>query len=184
MVKPQTLKMKIMGGMITSAYSAIVIALGISYKMLAAKQTEEENHRYWKQHTDKLINRLFLFNFFNFYFPMLWVGFDYRNKRNYFDLFMLMTTQMAFKQIGMNLMEYFMPILLIRPKLNAVIEKFGAIVDRFREPDDELHGPQPQYESSRVKQDPNAVNESDSKLIPGGAQYLEGPQEVLTCNKF
>lgn len=47
----------------------------------------------------------------NFYVPMLFIAFDYRNERNYDDLFSLMLTQMAFKQVGLNVVEIVLPIL-------------------------------------------------------------------------
>jgi len=42
---------------------------------------------------------------------MLFIAFDYRNERNYDDLFSLMLTQMAFKQVGLNVVEIVLPVL-------------------------------------------------------------------------
>ena len=74
-----------------------ILFFGTAYKFLAVKQTEAENWRYQKQYTNKLIDRLFQFNLFNFYFPMMYVGFDQRNEKRLIDVFNLMLTQMAFK---------------------------------------------------------------------------------------
>ena len=98
--------MKIQGFVYTTVYSIIVILFGTLYKDLAYKYTEDENYRYQKQHSDAIIKRLFRFNFFNFYFPMLWVAFDGRNNRRYSDLFNMMAVQMGVKQIVSNVIEY------------------------------------------------------------------------------
>lgn len=105
-IKEQTILMKIQGFIYTTVYSIIVILFGTLYKDLAYKYTEDENYRYQKQHSDAIIKRLFRFNFFNFYFPMLWVAFDGRNNRRYSDLFNMMAVQMGVKQIVSNVIEY------------------------------------------------------------------------------
>ena len=75
----------------------VVIIFGTLYKTLANIQTNDENYRYQKNHDDALIFRLFLFNSVNFYLPLLFVAFDYRNPGNYDDLFQLLFSQMAYK---------------------------------------------------------------------------------------
>lgn len=55
----QTMQMKILGTIYTTVYSVIVVLFGSLYKILAVRQTEDENHRYWKQYTDALSSRLF-----------------------------------------------------------------------------------------------------------------------------
>jgi len=116
-----TLQDKIIGGVYTSCYSIVVIVFGFTYKKLALIQTLKENHRYQKSFDDALINRIFIFNFLNFYGPMLLVAFYIRN---YDNLFMMMLTQMAGKQIILNLLEYFTPIFKVRGKLNDIKDKF------------------------------------------------------------
>lgn len=88
---------KTKGTVLTAIYSAIVILFGTLYKLLAKQQTEEENHKYWKQYDDALVKRLFLFNGLNFYFPLIFVAFDPRNASNYDDLFSLLMSQLAYK---------------------------------------------------------------------------------------
>lgn len=83
----QTFNQKVTGYIYTSVYSAVVIIFGMIYKFLANNQTQKENHRYQKDFDDALITRLFQFNFFNFYMPMLLVAFY---TRNYDNLFMMM----------------------------------------------------------------------------------------------
>ena len=89
-VVKQTPEMKFEGTVITTIYSVVVVILGNIYKTLAVVQTEAENWRYQKQYTDILVNRLFQFSIFNFYFPMIYVAFDANNTRNYVDLFNMM----------------------------------------------------------------------------------------------
>ena len=59
----------------TVIYSGIVIIFGFLYKKLAAHNTFMENHRYITQYDNSLITKLFQFNFFNFYMPMILVAF-------------------------------------------------------------------------------------------------------------
>jgi len=82
-----TKEMTYTGFFYTFVYSLVVIIFGTLYKNLANIQTDDENHRYQKNHDDALIFRLFLFNSLNFYIPLLFVAFDYRNPGNYDDLF-------------------------------------------------------------------------------------------------
>lgn len=85
------------GHLITLIYSGLVIGLGYVYKLRAIQRTEDENHRYWKNFDDALINRLFIFNSLNFYFPMIFIALDGRNPANFDQLFSLLLSQLAFK---------------------------------------------------------------------------------------
>ena len=76
-----------MGNIYTFVYSVVVIIFGTLYKKIAEKQTDAENHRYQRNYDDAYIQRLFLFNGFNFYLPLILVAFDTRNDHNYDDLF-------------------------------------------------------------------------------------------------
>lgn len=127
------MQMKIAGTIYTTVYSVIVVIFGSLYKILAVRQTEDENHRYWKQYTDALSSRLFQFNVLNFYFPMLWVAFDARNKRNYHDLFNLMLVQMAVKQVSANVVEYVQPIIMAKRKLDELAEDFRPVINKYKE---------------------------------------------------
>ena len=82
--------MQINGMIISVVYSVIIILFGSLYKLLAQRQTEAENWRFQTKHTNKLISRLFQFNFFNFYLPMIIVSFDSHSGKNFVDLFYLM----------------------------------------------------------------------------------------------
>ena len=85
-----TQELIVMNIVIRVVYAVAIIVFGVVYKSLALKQTNAENWRYEKQHSDELINRLFKFNIFNFYLPMIIVAFDPINSRNIVDLFYLM----------------------------------------------------------------------------------------------
>lgn len=78
------------GNALTLVYSALIIGLGYFYKLRAVNRTEEENHRYWKHYDDALINRLFIFNSLNFYFPMVFIALDIGNPGNFDQLFTLL----------------------------------------------------------------------------------------------
>ena len=142
--------MRLTGIAYTTIYSIVVILFGNFYKILAARRTDEENHRYQKQHTDELIRRLFQFNFINFYFPMLWVAFDARNNRRYTDLFNLMLVQMAVKQVSFNVIEYFQPIMKAKSKLDELKIKYMSVIDRFVDIDSDKY-----LDRSHYVSDPN-----------------------------
>jgi hypothetical protein len=121
----------LLGNIYTGVYSLVVVVFGTLYKKIAEKQTNDENHRYQKSFDDALIKRLFLFNALNFYVPLILVAFDTRNARNYDDLFSLLLTQMAYKQIAMNLIEYLTPILRVKKKLDAIQVHFRKTLEDY-----------------------------------------------------
>ena len=127
---------KFIKGCYTAIYSGIVVVFGGSYKVLARIQTNDENHRYQKNYDDKLISRLFIFSSMNFYVPMLFIAYDFRNTRNYDDLFSLMLTQMAFKQVGLNVVEIVLPILKQKGVQQKLREEYREVINEFL-PDDE-----------------------------------------------
>lgn len=59
------------------------------------------------------------------------VAFDTRNARKYDDLFSLLLFQMAFKQIGLNLVEYFTPILRVKKKLDFIQDHFRSTLIKY-----------------------------------------------------
>lgn len=119
------------GALVNTIYSIVVLIFGTLYKVLAVKQTEAENWRYQKQYTNKLIDRLFRFNLFNFYFPLMYVGFDQSNSSRMRDLFNLMLAQMAFKQVSYNLIEYYQPILMSKRKLDEHNEEYADLLKLY-----------------------------------------------------
>ena len=123
-VAEPTQKDFIKGQILTIIYSIAVIVLGTLYKLLAYKTTEDENHRYWKNFDDALINRLFIFNSLNFYVPMIFIALDYRNPGNFDELFSLLLTQLAVKQFGVNVVELFLPIFKVKPSIVELQENY------------------------------------------------------------
>lgn len=130
-IKPPTEQDKFNGSLYSFIYSMIVIVFGFAYKQLAYKQTDDENYQYQKDHDDALINRLFIFNGLNFYLPLLFVAFDERNPRNYDDLFQLLLSQLAYKQIGMNVLEYAVPIIYTKKKLLDKFVEYKDLLNQY-----------------------------------------------------
>jgi len=62
-----------------------------------------------------------MFNFFNYYFPFFIIAFY---QKSFEDVFSLTMFQMVFKQIGLNLMEYYTPDFFTRKQLSALNENF------------------------------------------------------------
>jgi len=64
-----------------------------------------------------------MFNFLNFYFPSYLMAFM---EQRFDEVFLLMFFQMVFKQIGINLMEYFLPGFMTKKKIAALNKEFMA----------------------------------------------------------
>lgn len=74
----------------TFFYQMIIIKMGATYKGLATTITYNENHQYQKNYDDSFIVKVFLFNFFNFYTPMISIAFF---KGLYEPIFIMLLTQ-------------------------------------------------------------------------------------------
>ena len=124
---------------INTVYSIVILVLGIVYNKIALDETDAENWRYKQQYVDRLVDKLFRFNIFNYYFPMMLVGFDQRNPNRLRDVFNLMLTQMAFKQISSNVVEYYQPILFAKKKLQEHNEEYQELRKLFEDDNLENH---------------------------------------------
>jgi len=117
---------------ISIAYSCLVVVFGIMYKWLSAGHTDAENHRYQRHHDDALITRLFVVNFLNFYLPAITIALDTENGSSYMDIFQLLLTQLAVKQVSLNLLEYFLPILKTKWQLMKLHDRFRKVINQYR----------------------------------------------------
>ena len=117
---------------ITAAYSCLVTVFGILYKWLSRNWTDAENHRYQRHHDDALITRLFVVNFLNFYLPAITIALDTTNPSSYMDIFQLLLTQLAVKQISLNLLEYFSPIIKTKWQLMKLHDRFRKVINQYR----------------------------------------------------
>lgn len=112
----------------TGVYSFLIVLFGAIYKNMASVQTYKENYRYQKDYDDTLIFRLFLFNWLNFYVPMLLVAF-YR--QNYTNLFIMMLIQMGLKQFTRVVLGWIKPWLMAGKKLDNIKKEFRHITDLY-----------------------------------------------------
>ena len=132
-LEPESTIKKIKGYGLTAVYSGIIIVFGTMYKKLILHKVEKTNHQYQKSWDDMYIIKLFTVNFINFYFPLLLVAFY---TRQYEDLFTMIFSQMACKQIGLNIVEYLKPLLTIKPKINKIKNEYkdciGLYTSNFR----------------------------------------------------
>lgn len=117
---------------ITAAYSCLVVVFGILYKWLSINHTDAENHRYQRHHDDALITRLFIVNFLNFYLPAITIALDTSNTNSYMDIFQLLLTQLAVKQLSLNLLEYILPILKTKWQLMKLHDRFRKVINQYR----------------------------------------------------
>ena len=107
----------------------MIIRLGGIYKGLATRITYDENHQYQKNYDDSFIAKVFLFNFLNFYSPLIIIAFV---KGKYEPIFVMLLTQQGFKQNWANLKEYFIPIYEIQPKIDVLNEEYKETLDKYK----------------------------------------------------
>lgn len=69
----------------------------------------------------------FMFNFLNFYLPLLLVAVLY-TLFTYEDVFILIASQMAFKQIFANIMEFITPMMYTRGRLKRLQSYFKDVI--------------------------------------------------------
>lgn len=68
---------------------------------------------------------------FNFYFPMMYTGFDTSNNQRVYDVFILMLSQMTIKQFGLNIIEYLIPIIKSKKKLENHKKEYADILKLY-----------------------------------------------------
>ena len=132
-IEEATPLMQVQSGAVSVAYSLVLITIGALYKKLAVLQTQAENWQYNKQYEDQLISRLFLFNIFNFYLPMLTVAFDDSNSRNFIALFYMLLTQLAGNQIAVNILEYIRQLILARQQLKEHHAAYKDVLAQYKD---------------------------------------------------
>lgn len=64
-----------LGQAVTFFYQMLITEFANTYMKLAKKITYNENHQYQKNYDDSFIVKIFLFNFFNYYTPMISIAF-------------------------------------------------------------------------------------------------------------
>jgi hypothetical protein len=118
-----------LGQAVTFFYQLIIIKFGNTYKSLATTITYNENHQYQRNYDDSFILKVFTFNFFNFYTPMIKIAFI---KSLYNPIFVMLLTQQGFKQNWTNIKEYFIPIFKMKPKIDKLNEEFKETLDKYK----------------------------------------------------
>jgi len=126
-VKEPTNMDKVYSVLLTGVYSTLVVLFNVIYKEVAIILTELENFQYQTQYDNYLIAMQFQFSFLNFYLPLFILAFI---DRSYFTLFMMMATQMSYKQIGKNLFDRYYPMFLFKNKLDDLSEKFKKFISK------------------------------------------------------
>ena len=108
-------------------YSIAIIILGIKYNEIAKTYVETMNIQFQSHYDNQLITMFFMFNFLNFYLPLLLVAVLY-TLFTYEDVFTLIASQMVFKQIFANVMEYITPMMYTRRRLNKLKKYFKDVI--------------------------------------------------------
>jgi hypothetical protein len=87
-------------------------------------------------------------NFINFYLPYFLVAFYIQR---YEDLFIMLFSQMACKQVAANVVEYLKPLWTVKPKLAVLDHEFADCLKSFEE------------DSTHANHIHNAENERESE---------------------
>jgi len=72
-----------------------------------------------------------MFNSLNFYFPLMYIAFDPRNNQNYDELFQLLLTQLAVKQLSRSLIDYLKPLLTVHNKVMKLQSEFKETLNQY-----------------------------------------------------
>ena len=83
--------------LLTVVYSVSCVLVAYFFKSFVFMWTGAENFQYQSTYEGRLSDRLFMFNFFVFFLPLLNTAFDTSNPERYSALASLMFNQMLFK---------------------------------------------------------------------------------------
>ena len=154
-------------------YSILIIILGIKYSEVAKKYTETLNFQFQSHYENQLITLYVAFNFLNFYLPLLMVAVLY-TLFTYQDVFTLIGSQMAGKQIFANVIEYITPVLYTRKRLNKLNKFF----------EDVIYEEKAIEEFKELDENGNVVEQKDIKTkIQKNKRAIKG-KILHTANKF
>ena len=103
--------------------SALIIIFGAIYKRLSKWLVDNENHRYISGYENSMINKTYMFQFVNVYIGN-YVAIFYN--QNFKTLTLNLFTVMVFKQLLINLIEYFSEKYKIGKKIRKVEELFAT----------------------------------------------------------
>ena len=97
--------------------SVLIIIFGYLYKWLSQRLVDNENHRYVSSHENSLINKIYMFQFVNTYISNF-VAIAYN--QNFSTLTLNLVIILVFKQVFMNVLEYYQEKILIGRKVRKV----------------------------------------------------------------
>mmetsp|Transcript_7234 Transcript_7234/g.10123 ORF Transcript_7234/g.10123 Transcript_7234/m.10123 type:complete len:242 (+) Transcript_7234:2145-2870(+) len=95
----------------------LIFIYGASYKVIAQKLVNAENHRYQQTYEDSLINKMYMFQFINSYISNYMIAYWVRD---FGQLATNLIVIMVGKQVAMNIIEWAMDKILIGRKIKAV----------------------------------------------------------------
>ena len=102
--------------------SLLIIIFGFLYKWLSQRLVDNENHRYVSSHENSLINKIYMFQFVNTYISNF-VAIAYN--QNFSTLTLNLVIILVFKQVFMNVFEFYQEKILISRKVKKVEELFA-----------------------------------------------------------
>lgn len=97
--------------------SLLIIIFGYLYKWLSQRLVDNENHRYVSSHENSLINKIYMFQFVNTYISNF-VAIAYN--QNFSTLTLNLVIILVFKQVFMNVLEFYQEKILIGRKVRKV----------------------------------------------------------------
>ena len=101
-----------------------MVVTGTIYKILVVRYNNDRNFQFQRSYDNALIIRTFMFNFLNFYLPFFLVALA---EQSFKEVFKLMFVQMLFKQIGLNIVEFYKPRLLVGKRCARIEDIFSDL---------------------------------------------------------
>ena len=99
----------------------LIIIFGQIYTRLSKRLVDNENHRYVSSHENSMINKIYMFQFVNTYISNF-VAIIYN--QNFATLTLNLVIILVFKQVFMNVLEFYQEKILIGRKIRKVDELF------------------------------------------------------------
>ena len=114
-----------------TAFAGFFIVLyGSIYRKIAFYAVNRENHRFEQEHENSLIMKLYVFEFVNSYFGLMYYSFF---KNQFFNVTLNLISIQAFKQVAMNVIEFFQGKFFTQKKINKATKRYEENTKRIEE---------------------------------------------------
>ena len=113
---------------VTFFYQMLITEFANTYMKLSKKITYNENHQYQKNYDDSFIVKMFLFNFFNYYTPMISIAFI---DGKYEPIFVMLLANQGISQNWATIKTYINPIIDMKPKMDKLDDEYKETLEMY-----------------------------------------------------